>query len=122
MIFGRAAWLGDPWAIPLHQLQNGAFLIFAFFMISDPKTTPDSRLGRVLFAAIVAAVAGWVQFGLFRPNGLIWSLFFCVPLVPILDRLFAGERYRWPGIRRGWELASDRTEASSIPQAMQKSS
>ena len=38
---------GDPLAIPLHQLESGAFLIFAFFMISDPKTTPDSRAGRI---------------------------------------------------------------------------
>jgi len=97
VIFGRATWLGDPWAIPLHQLQSGAFLIFAFFMISDPKTTPDSRLGRVLFAAFVALGAAWVQFGLYRPNGLIWSLFFCAPLVPLIDRLLTGERYRWPG-------------------------
>ncbi|MEE9293255.1 MAG: hypothetical protein V3U83_10035, partial [Acidobacteriota bacterium] len=42
----RAWWLGDPIGIPLHQLQSGALLIFAFLMISDPKTTPDSRAGR----------------------------------------------------------------------------
>ncbi|NJL28257.1 MAG: hypothetical protein HC897_10375 [Thermoanaerobaculia bacterium] len=30
VLFGRAAWLGDPWQIPLHQLENGAFLIFTF--------------------------------------------------------------------------------------------
>ncbi len=41
-------WLGDPLAIPLHQLQSGSLLIFAFFMISDPRTTPDSRLGTLL--------------------------------------------------------------------------
>ena len=46
LLLARAAWLGDPPAIPLHQLQSGSLLIFAFFMISDPRTTPDSRLGR----------------------------------------------------------------------------
>ena len=45
IVFGRALLLGDPMTIPLHHLQNGAFLLFAFFMISDPKTTPDSRVG-----------------------------------------------------------------------------
>jgi len=97
ILLGRAFWLGDPLAIPLHQLANGAFLIFAFFMISDPKTTPDSRAGRVLFAFLVAAGAGVVQFGLFRPNGLLWSLAACAPLVPVLDRLLPGTRYDWPG-------------------------
>ena len=50
LLVARAVWLGDPLAIPLHQLQSGSLLIFAFFMISDPRTAPDSRLGRLLFA------------------------------------------------------------------------
>ncbi len=40
--------------IPLHRLQNGALVLFSFFMISDPRTTPDSRAGRILFAVMVA--------------------------------------------------------------------
>ena len=35
----RCGW-GIRSAIPLHRLQNGALLLFAFFMISDPRTTP----------------------------------------------------------------------------------
>jgi len=97
VVVGRALWLGDPLAIPLHQVSNGAFLIFAFFMISDPKTTPDSRAGRILFAVLVALGAGFVHFVLFRPNGLIWSLAALSPLVPVIDRLLPGRRYRWPG-------------------------
>ena len=95
ILFGRALWLGQPMAIPLHQLANGAFLIFAFFMISDPKTTPDSRAGRMLFALLVALGAGCVTFVLYRPNGLLLALFFLSPLVPMLDRLLPGRRYVW---------------------------
>ena len=68
LVVGRAVWLGDPLTIPLHHLQSGALLLFAFFMISDPKTTPDSRAGRVLFATLVALGAVLVQFGLYRPT------------------------------------------------------
>lgn len=95
VLFGRALWLGQPMSIPLHQLGSGAFLIFTFFMISDPKTTPDSRAGRILFALLVALGAGFVHFVLFRPNGLILSLAFLSPLVPLLDRLLPGARYAW---------------------------
>ncbi len=95
ILFGRALWLGQPLAIPLHQLGNGAFLIFTFFMISDPKTTPDSRAGRILFAALVALGAGFVTFVLYRPNGLLLSLFFLAPVVPLLDLLLPGRRYAW---------------------------
>jgi Na+-transporting NADH:ubiquinone oxidoreductase subunit NqrB len=95
LVFARSWWIGEPDAIPLHRLQSGALLLFAFFMISDPKTTPDSRTGRVLFAAMVAAGAWYVQFRLFRTNGLLWSLAAGSLLVPLIDRLLPGRRYAW---------------------------
>jgi Na+-transporting NADH:ubiquinone oxidoreductase subunit NqrB len=95
LLFGRSSYLGEPLAIPLHRLESGALLLFAFFMISDPKTTPDSRAGRVLFAALVAFGAWYVQFRLFRTNGLLWSLAACSMAVPLLDRIIPGSRYAW---------------------------
>lgn len=95
VLFGRALWLGQPMAVPLHQLGSGAFLLFTFFMISDPKTTPDSRAGRILFALLVALGAGCIQFVLYRTNGLLLSLAGFSLLVPLLDRLLPGERYAW---------------------------
>jgi enediyne biosynthesis protein E5 len=99
VLFARALWLGQPLAIPLHQLGSGAFLIFTFFMISDPKTTPDSRAGRIFFALLVALGAGFVHFVLFRPNGLLLSLAFLSPAVPLIDLLLPGERYVWRKVR-----------------------
>jgi Na+-transporting NADH:ubiquinone oxidoreductase subunit NqrB len=95
LVFGRSLYLGEPFAIPLHRLESGALLLFTFFMISDPKTTPDSRAGRIVFAALVAFVAWYIQFRLFRTNGLLWSLAACSALVPIVDRLLPGARYAW---------------------------
>jgi enediyne biosynthesis protein E5 len=95
LLFIRALWLGDPFTIPLHQIESGALLIFSFFMISDPKTTPDSRTGRVVYALLVALAALYVQFWFFKPNGPLWGLIACSLLVPLLDRLFPGARYAW---------------------------
>jgi enediyne biosynthesis protein E5 len=64
-------------------------------MISDPRTTPDSRAGRILFAFLVAAGAWVVQFRLFRTNGLLWSLAVWSLAVPLIDRLLPGRRYVW---------------------------
>ena len=100
LIFGRALWLGDPLAIPLHQMQSGALLVFAFFMISDPKTTPDARAGRLLFAALVAGVGFTIQFALHNSAGIILALILCAPLVPLIDRFFRGPRYSWPVFRQ----------------------
>jgi len=95
LMFGRSIYLGEPLAIPFHRLESGALLLFTFFMISDPKTTPDSRAGRVLFAGLVAAGAWYVQFRLFRTNGLLWSLAACSLAVPLIDWLLPGSRYAW---------------------------
>jgi enediyne biosynthesis protein E5 len=108
LLFGRSFYLGEPLTIPLHRLESGALLLFTFFMISDPKTTPDSRAGRLLFAALVAFAAWYVQFRMFRTNGLLWALAACAMVVPVIDRIMPGPRYRWtsprsisePGIAR----------------------
>ncbi len=92
LVVGRSAALHDPLTIPLHRLESGALLLFAFFMISDPKTTPDSRAGRLVFGALVALGAAYVQFRLFRPNGAIWSLALGSLLVPLFDLLWPGPR------------------------------
>ena len=95
LLFGRSFYLGEPAVIPLHRMESGGLLLFTFFMISDPKTTPDSRVGRVLFAGLVAFGAWYVQFRLFRTNGLLWSLAACSLSVPLIDRLLPGDRYTW---------------------------
>ncbi len=97
LIFGRALWLGDPVAIPIHQLESGSLLLFAFFMISDPRTTPDSRAGRLIFGAAVAALAVYMQFVLYRPVAALPALFLLSPFVPLFDRIAPGQRYCWPG-------------------------
>jgi hypothetical protein len=95
LLVARALWLGDPLTIPLHQIESVTLLIFSFFMISDPKTTPNSRAGRLFFVFLVAVVALSVQFILYRPNGLLWGLIVCSPLVPSIDRLCPGSLYEW---------------------------
>jgi enediyne biosynthesis protein E5 len=99
ILFARAFYLGDPLAIPMRQMQSGALLLFTFFMITDPKTTPDRRSGRLVFAALVAALAAYLQYVCFMPQGLIYALFFASALVPLLDRFFPRDH---PEIRFTW--------------------
>ena len=95
LLLGRALWLGDPLAIPFHQLQNGALLLFAFFLISDPKTTPNTAAGRALYAVLVATVAFTIQFVIYEPHGPMIALFLCAPVVPFIDFYYRGPAYRW---------------------------
>lgn len=95
ILLARAFWLNDPIDIPLHQLQNGALLIFAFFMISDPKSIPNARSGRLIFAILVAATAVYYQYYLYISDGLLYALVTCAPLVPLLDRILPSAKFRW---------------------------
>ena len=95
LLVGRAVWLGDPLSIPVHTLQNGALMIFAFFMISDPKTTPDAAAGRIVYAALVAGIAFVIQFVYYVPNGPILALALSAPLVPLIDALMQGTHDQW---------------------------
>jgi Na+-transporting NADH:ubiquinone oxidoreductase subunit NqrB len=97
LLFARALWLGDPLAIPAHQLQSGSLLIFTFFMISDPRTSPDSRLGRFIFAASVACAAHYMAFFMQMRPALYIALIALAPFVILIDRFLPARRFTWTG-------------------------
>jgi Na+-transporting NADH:ubiquinone oxidoreductase subunit NqrB len=111
LVIGRSLWVGEPLTIPFHRLESGALLLFTFFMISDPKTTPDSRAGRILFAGLVAFGGWYINYRLFRTNGILWSLAAAALLVPIIDALLPAARYQWGRAVRG--LATPPTKQPS---------
>lgn len=99
LVSARALYLGvNPWSI-WHQIDNGALLLFAFFMISDPLTTPRAAGQRRVYAALVALAAVAWQYALFKPNGPVIALFVASFAVPWLNRRAArlqqGMAYRW---------------------------
>jgi Na+-transporting NADH:ubiquinone oxidoreductase subunit NqrB len=91
----RVGYLGQRWAVWTHQLESGALLLFAFFMISDPMTGPNARRGRIAHAALVAALAYAWQFRLYHTNGLIWALFIAAPCVPLWDAIWPARKFEW---------------------------
>ncbi len=95
LLAARAGWLGDPVAIPLHQLQNGALLIFTFFMITDPRSTPDARSARLLFALGCAGIAHWLLFAEQVRPALYVALLATSFTVPLLDRVLPEARFTW---------------------------
>lgn len=95
LLLARALWLGDPLEIPLHNLQSGALLIFAFFMISDPMTTPNNRFARFVFAFTVAGIAYVLQYHFQIREAIFYALFMVCMTTPILDYFFKGSFYKW---------------------------
>jgi len=95
LLFGRALYLGAPLTIPWHNLQNGALLIFTFFMITDPRATPDHPYARILFGGMVALVTCYLQFFMYVQTAPFYALAMMSLLVPLLDLVFRHDRHRW---------------------------
>jgi len=91
----RVAWLAERPEVVLHRFSSGALLVFAFFMISDPRSTPDTVRGRVLFATLVAVIAYVLRFTYFVPAAPIWALLIVSPTTPLIDALWHGRRFAW---------------------------
>jgi enediyne biosynthesis protein E5 len=92
----RALALGDPLVIPLHQVQSGGVLIFALFMLTDPRSTPDSPMGRLVFGTAVAVLAHLLLFIGEVREGMFYALILVSCVTPFIDRVWPGERFAWP--------------------------
>jgi len=91
----RVLWLGQRLAVASHRMASGALLLFAFFMISDPRTAPDDRRGRLAHSALVAAIAFAMGAHFYVTNPLVWALFVAAPAVPLWDAIFTAPRFEW---------------------------
>lgn len=72
----RAALFGTPVAAGLAPVTGVAFVLFTFYMITDPVTTPRSTVGQVAFGASVAAT-----YGLVMAVHVVFGLFFALVIV-----------------------------------------
>ena len=95
LLIGRALFLGDPLSIPMLRLGNGALILFAFFMISDPKTTPDGVIARAVFAGSAAFIAYILTFHYFESDGIFYALAIMTAVRPVLEWLDPAPRYQW---------------------------
>jgi Na+-transporting NADH:ubiquinone oxidoreductase subunit NqrB len=91
----RNLYLGWTWDVWAHRMMNGSLILFALFMITDPRTIPNSRIGRVLWALLIAVVAFVLRNVFFVNTAVIWALFLVAPLTPLFDRVFAADRFTW---------------------------
>jgi hypothetical protein len=82
---GRIFYYGYQLPVFVHRFTNGALWLFIFYMITDPKTTPQHRSGRMVHAGVVALVAFALAEWWYWKDAFLWALLFVAPLVPLLD-------------------------------------
>lgn len=87
--------LGWPLDHFIHSISTGSLLLFTFFMISDPRTSPNHPLARILWAVLIAIIAFYLAAFKWKYNTLIWVLVAAAPLVPLLDKIFKAKNFTW---------------------------
>lgn len=89
-------WLGWPTDHFVHLMTNGTLMLFSFFMITDPVTTPNHPKARILWAFMVGVLAFCFTHILYMQSGApIWALFVLSPITIVLDQLFIHRRFAW---------------------------
>ena len=86
---------GWEWDVLFHKYFNGSLLLFSFFMITDPATTPNHRKARIIWAAGVALLTFYLQSYVQLHTAPIWALFIVSPLTVILDLMLKAKKFEW---------------------------
>jgi Na+-translocating ferredoxin:NAD+ oxidoreductase RnfD subunit len=90
----RSLLTGAPVAACLLPVTGVAFLLFTFYMVSDPATTPFDRRRQVVFGLAVATV-----YGLLMAGHVVFTLFFSLSIVCV-GRGAALAALHWADARR----------------------
>ncbi|WP_373527748.1 RnfABCDGE type electron transport complex subunit D [Nostoc sp.] len=91
----RNLWLGWTWDVYWHRLMSGSLLLFALFMITDPRSIPNSRIGRVVWAMCIAGLTFILRNYFFISTAVFWALFALAPLTILLDVLWSAPWFSW---------------------------
>ncbi|MEL6399445.1 MAG: RnfABCDGE type electron transport complex subunit D [Cyanobacteria bacterium J06626_4] len=92
---GRNLYLGWTWDVWLHRLSSGSLLLFALFMVTDPRSIPNARPARLIWALSLAGLTFILRNYFYLSTAVFWALFLLSPLTILLDHLWQSERFNW---------------------------
>jgi hypothetical protein len=102
----RAVWFGTPLFGGLLPMTGLAFVLFSFYMITDPATTPTGRAAQIAFGASTAFV-----YGILMLLHIVFGLFFSLVIV-------AATRGMWLYARALHEAAGQRRAHAGLQGAI----
>lgn len=91
----RNIWLGWTWDVFGHRLMSGSLLLFSLFMITDPRSIPNARIGRLIWAVSIAVLTFILRNQFFVSTAVFWALFALAPLSVFLDFIWSAPRFSW---------------------------
>lgn len=95
VVMGAIAEQINPVRYPggLYHLMSGGLLMGAFFIATDPVTSPVSRVGRLIFGTgcgvLIYVIRTWGSF----PEAVAFAVLFMNALTPLIDRYWRPRAY-----------------------------
>jgi Na+-transporting NADH:ubiquinone oxidoreductase subunit NqrB len=91
----RNIWLGWTWDVCAHKLMSGSLLLFALFMITDPRSIPNARSTRIIWAIAIAGLAFILRNYFYINEAIFIALFAISPLTILLDKYWTAPQFNW---------------------------
>ena len=73
----RNFWLGWSWDVWQHQFMSGSLLLFALFMLTDPRSIPNSRKSRWIWSMAIALSTFILQHYLYLSTAIFLVIIYC---------------------------------------------
>ncbi len=84
-----------PFDFFLHKMSNGALLLYSFFMITDPSTTPNNKKARIIWSVSIAVLSFYFAEIKYMNGAPIKALFIISLSTPVIDYLYKGQYFSW---------------------------
>lgn len=91
----RHLYLGWSFDVYTHQLMSGSLLLFALFMLTDPRSIPNASKSRIIWAISIAVLTFILQHLFFLSTAIFWALFLLSPLTLVFDEIWSNPRFMW---------------------------
>ncbi|MEM6253574.1 MAG: RnfABCDGE type electron transport complex subunit D [Cyanobacteria bacterium P01_D01_bin.156] len=91
----RNLYLGWTWDVWAHRMTSGSLLLFALFMVTDPRSIPNARPARLFWALAIAVLTFVLRNQFYLSTAVFWALFLLAPLTIVLDKLWKSPRFDW---------------------------
>ena len=96
MLLAAAMNHADPvrFASPLYHLFGGGLLFGAFFMVTDPVTSPFSTAGKWAYGLLIGVITVVIRNLSGYPEGMMFAILFMNMFAPVLDEMVLAVKYR----------------------------
>ncbi|MEA5534969.1 RnfABCDGE type electron transport complex subunit D [Crocosphaera sp. XPORK-15E] len=91
----RNVWLGWSGDVLIHHLMSGSLLLFALFMLTDPRSIPNHHLSRLGWAVAIAILTFILQHFWYLSTAIFWALFLLSPFTILLDYCWTAPKFSW---------------------------